>query len=99
MIAEILAQAEDDLETIFDYYQAQRHGLGDEMLSEFRAGVSRILEYPGAWQQMDKTYRRYRLHRFPYGIIYRLDSAKDRVKIVAVMHLSRRPGLWRRRGK
>jgi plasmid stabilization system protein ParE len=97
MIVEILPEAEKDLELAFDYYQAKRFGLGDDMLDEFRAGIDRILEYPRAWQAMDRVYRRYRLHRFPYGIIYRLDSAADRVIIVAIMHLSRQPRLWRQR--
>jgi plasmid stabilization system protein ParE len=95
MTAVILPAAEEELETIFDYYQSQRHGLGHELLDEFRVGVTRILDYPGAWQRMDRTYRRYRLHRFPYGIIYRRDKTRDRIMIVALMHLSRRPGQWR----
>jgi plasmid stabilization system protein ParE len=96
MIAKILPIAEDDLEKAFDYYQSQRAGLGHEVLSEFRAGVNRVLEYPRAWKALDKTYRRYRLHRFPYGIIYRVEDNTGDIMIVAFMHLSRRPGAWRR---
>ena len=33
------------------------------------------------------------MRRFPYGLIYRIQS--DRVVIVAVMHLKRRPFYWR----
>jgi hypothetical protein len=33
--------------------------------------------------------------RFPYGVIYRLSG--DTVEIVAVMHLSRKPGYWKHR--
>jgi len=95
----ILAEAEEDLERAFDYYEAQRRGLGVEMVEEFRRGVARILEYPGAWQSLDATYRRCRMHRFPYGIVYRNSAGAEEIVIVAVMHLSQRPGWWERRGR
>lgn len=99
MTAVILEEAEADIERAFDYYESQRLGLGIEMLEEFRHGVERILEHPSAWQAMDETYRRYRLHRFPYGIVYRPELEAERIIIVAVMHLHQKPGWWRTRGR
>lgn len=95
MIAVILAEAEEDLEHAFGYYEGKRHALGLEFIEEFRRGVDRILEHPHAWQPLDATYRRYRLHRFPYGIIYRVDVTAKQIIIVAIMHLSQKPGWWR----
>jgi plasmid stabilization system protein ParE len=91
----ILQQAEDELEAAFEYFEEKREGLGAEMLNEFRRGVDQIITYPNAWQALDDTYRRCRLHRFPYGIVYRVDLSA--IVIVAFMHLSRRPGTWRGR--
>jgi hypothetical protein len=65
MTANILREAESDLETAFRYYELARRGLGIEMLGEFRSGIEQILRYPEAWQSLDEKYRRYRLHRFP----------------------------------
>ncbi len=48
MTAIILNEAEDDLEEAFDYYQAAHSGLGAELVHEFRRGLERILEFPGA---------------------------------------------------
>lgn len=93
----ILPEAEDDLERVFDYYQAQRRGLGFEMVEEFGRGVECILEHPDVWHPLDATYRRYRLHRFPYGIVYRSDAGTAQIVIVAVMHLSQKPGWWKAR--
>jgi toxin ParE2 len=61
----LLAFAERDLEDIFDHYEAARSGLGEEFLIEFRRAVDRILTHPNAWQRMDDTYRRCKMHRFP----------------------------------
>ena len=96
MIISMLAEAEEDLEHAYRHYERLRRGLGDEMVEEFRRGVDRILLHPNGWQRLDETYRRYRLHRFPYGIVYRADPAGTAI-IIAVMHLSQRPGWWQSR--
>jgi plasmid stabilization system protein ParE len=99
MTAIILDDAEDDLERAFDYYQHEQTGLGVEFVDEFRRGLERILQHPHAWQPLDDIYRRYRLHRFPYGIVYRVDNSTNQIVIVTVMHLSQRPGQWRGRDR
>jgi plasmid stabilization system protein ParE len=95
----IQAGGEEDLEETFNYYQSLRSGLGHEFIDEFRHAVERMLEHPNAWQPLDETYRRCRLHRFPYGVVYRYDAATEDIVIVAVMHLSRQPGWWRNRDR
>ena len=44
-----------------------------------------------------KLARRYRLTRFPLGIVY--VNPDDDIIVFAVMHLRRRPGYWRERLK
>ena len=39
--------------------------------------------------------RRRMLNRFPYGLLYAVEA--DRIIVVAVMHLHRRPGYWKDR--
>ena len=89
--------AETDLEDAFTYYEAARTGLGDEFVTEFRRAVDQIVAHPRAWQPLDAVYRRCRFHRFPYGVVYRLDKAASAIVIVAIAHLSRDPDRWRRR--
>lgn len=66
---------------------------------EFRRALELMIKHPQAWQPLDETYRRCRLHRFPYGIVYRLDPVAHQIVIVALMHLSERPGAWRTRDR
>ena len=96
MTTVLFEPAETDLEQAFDHYQGIRAGLGAAFIQEFRR-ADRILAHPRAWQALDSTYRRCRLHRFPYGIIYRIDDQAQEIVIVAVMHLSRNPAARRRR--
>ena len=90
----LLAPAEEELEDAFDHYERERKGLGLELLYEFRRGVDQILQHPHAWQPLDPVYRRCRVHRFPFGIVYRLSPDADQVVIAAFMHLSRTPRSW-----
>jgi plasmid stabilization system protein ParE len=97
VIAHILAEAEAELEAAFDHYAAIRAALAEDLLHEFRRAVDQIQLHPRAWHPLDETYRRCRVHRFPYGIVYRHDASVEQLVIVAFMHLSRRPGMWRGR--
>jgi plasmid stabilization system protein ParE len=78
-------------ETI-EYYDAVRVGLGADFAREVERGIDQVLEHPNTWQRVEFGLRRYRLHRFPYGLVYQVD--KEQILIVAVMHLSRDPGYW-----
>jgi len=95
MLVEFLEEAREELVEGIAYYDEQRAGLGDEFLLEVKRAVGRIEKFPRACAKVSRYCRRCQLHRFPYGLIYRAE--KDRLFIVAVMHLSRKPGYWRRR--
>jgi plasmid stabilization system protein ParE len=97
MKATIQPGAEADLEYAHDYYEGKRRGLGKDFVHEFRKSLDYIVQYPRGWQQLDEVYRRCRLHRFPYGIVYRIDDTAGHVVIVAVLHLSRDDAEWRDR--
>jgi plasmid stabilization system protein ParE len=99
MIVTLLASARIDLRSAFDYYHAIRPDLGQDLMDEYSRGIQEILSNPSAWQKLDGTFRRYRLRRFPYGIIYHEEKQRQEIIVVSVMHLSRRPDLWRSRLK
>jgi plasmid stabilization system protein ParE len=90
-----LAEAETELDDAVAYYEAQLAGLGSDFAAEVRAGLARIEEYPEAWQLLGQRVRRYRLNRFPYGILYAV--LDHEIVVVAVMHLHRKPDYWQAR--
>jgi toxin ParE1/3/4 len=83
-----------DLLAAADFYELQRLGLGAEFVADVDAGISRVLDAPPRWPELEPGVRRYRLDRFPYALIYRITSSEV-VDIVAVFHLHRKPGTWR----
>jgi len=94
----IEAEARAELEAAVEWYEAARQGLGARFLDEFENGIRAIAAMPHAWHPLGDDLRRFRLRRFPYGIIY-LDRAEEaeEIVIIAVAHLHRRPGYWRHR--
>ncbi len=89
------AGAEAELNQAVDYYNACRRELGWEFAHEVHAAIHSILEHPQAWTSLSKHTRRCLLRRFPYGVIYQVTG--DEIRIIAIMHLNRKPGYWQDR--
>lgn len=87
--------AELELQEAADRYEGERLGLGLEFSQAIAAGISAIITAPERWIVVEPGIRRFLIKRFPYGLFYRIDG--NEVEIVAVAHLHRRPGYWRRR--
>jgi len=78
-----------------DFYEERAEGLGGEFLHEVETTIKRICDMPGTWPRLSESVRRCLTRRFPYGILYR--DARDRIEIVAIMHLHRHPDAWKKR--
>ncbi|HXK27653.1 MAG TPA: type II toxin-antitoxin system RelE/ParE family toxin [Candidatus Binatia bacterium] len=92
---DFLEPAQIELEEEVNYYNEQRAGLGYEFAREVANTISRMLRYPEAWTKLSQRTRRCRTKRFPYGVIYQIRG--DRLLIVTVGHLRRKPFYWRNR--
>ncbi len=97
MKIEFLAPAEIELIDAISYYNMQSEGRGFEFAAEVKRTIERIIQYPEAWYKLSKRTRRCRTNRFPYGVIYQVRG--ETILIVAVMHLSRDPQIWKSRLK
>ncbi|MCP4350356.1 MAG: type II toxin-antitoxin system RelE/ParE family toxin [Desulfobacterales bacterium] len=81
----------------YSWYESRSQGLGDDFFHELDAAFFVIQSMPYTWPVLSGRFRRYLLKRFPYGIIYEVNE--DCIFVVAVMHLSRKPGYWLKRIK
>jgi plasmid stabilization system protein ParE len=57
--------------------------------------LQRVVEQPELYPSVHRTTRRILIHRFPFGVFYRVEM--DSVVVVAVMHGSRDPQRWKQR--
>jgi plasmid stabilization system protein ParE len=79
------------------FYEKRRPLLGDEFLNEADATRDKIAENPTGGRPEQFALRSLKMRRFPYRLFYHVEPA--RLWIVAVAHLSRKPGYWTRRLK
>jgi mRNA-degrading endonuclease RelE of RelBE toxin-antitoxin system len=89
--------AERELLDAVQYYNDQRPDLGYEFAAEVEEAVNRVRAHPEGWAWVSERddLRRCQTKRFPYRLIYQVQP--NRVLILAVAHLKRRPGYWRDR--
>jgi plasmid stabilization system protein ParE len=92
---EYLDEALEEAEAAARWYAERSPAAALGFSDEIDAAESAIIQLPEAWPRFDHGTRRYLLRRFPYSIIYRIES--NRVLIVAVAHGHRRPGYWKSR--
>lgn len=87
--------AEAELLKALAYYARRRPGLGLAFLAAVEEAVARAAEAPAAGSPLGGAIRRRLVPDFPYQVVYRADVVP--VRVLAVAHLRRRAGYWRRR--
>lgn len=89
--------AEQELWETTLYFDRCGANLGDSFEAEVVHAIERIRTHPFVGRVWDPKFRRYRIRRFPYGIVYH--PTKDLIHIVAIMHLHRGKDYWAERLK
>ncbi|MBI2469219.1 MAG: type II toxin-antitoxin system RelE/ParE family toxin [Candidatus Rokubacteria bacterium] len=88
-------EAQDEFISAAQFYESQSGGLGLDFILTVQHSYERLLEFPASGRPFGRRLRRLLVPKFPYGLVYRVEP--ERIYIVAVMHLHRRPGYWRSR--
>jgi plasmid stabilization system protein ParE len=97
MAAELILapETEQDLDDAYSWYEEQRVGLGEEVLSCIDACIEAIRRTPKMYAVIYETYRRGLVRRFPYAVFY--EYAEDTVTVYCVFNTSRDPDKWMKR--
>jgi len=77
------------------WYENRSQGLGRAFLDLVEQTLEDVATRPRQFPRVYGDIRRALLKRFPFGVFFRLGG--DRIRVLAVMHLSRNPQRWRRR--
>jgi len=80
-----------------EYYTGIRSELGERFEAEIEELITAICRHPQEYREYDPPLRRHFSRNFPYAIFYYEEP--ERVWIVSVMHMKRRPGYWKSRMK
>jgi plasmid stabilization system protein ParE len=92
----LATEAEREAHEAFLWYAARDPTVADRFEAQVLAAFDRLAEAPEQGPEIEPGVRRLVLHRFPYGLLYTVEP--DRILVLTVMHLRRRPGYWRGRG-
>ena len=95
-VVRLREEADRDLTAAALWYELHRPGLGNDFLDEVSQALSSIAERPDSYPVVWRATRRALMNRFPFGIYFRVEPAE--VVSVAVMHGSRHPRNWQKRG-
>ncbi|OWY65726.1 plasmid stabilization protein [cyanobacterium TDX16] len=77
------------------YYAENRTEVAQAFIDAVEDAIYRIRESLTRWRVIDEDIRRYLTRKFPYGILYTVES--EYILILAVMQCSRKPGYWKER--
>jgi plasmid stabilization system protein ParE len=89
-------RAKADVRAAVRWYELQRTGLGREFVTALDAALNRVAESPLQSQVLHRGVRRAIVHRFPYGIFYRVEGSN--IVVFCVSHLHRDSTSWKVRG-
>ena len=91
----IRPEAEQDLTESFAWYEDKRKGLGYDFLLQVDAGLRFIARNPEISVPAYKRVRKHIIKRFPYKIIYIVES--HRVIVLGVIHGKRGANVMKKR--
>jgi plasmid stabilization system protein ParE len=92
-----LPGAADDYSAAFGWYRERGEHVAESFEGAIDFALNQIAEAPNRFAKYDERHRCYVLRRFPYAIIYRVESEK--VIVVAIAHGRRKPYYWQERNR
>ena len=87
--------AEEELHDSARFYESRARGLGSDFVAAVERATAQIVQHPEATAPIFAGIRRRLVTGFPFALLYRVVGSE--IRILAVMHLRRRPGYWRAR--
>jgi plasmid stabilization system protein ParE len=79
----------------FHWYEQRSESAAEGFWGELRRARQSATRHPHTWSPYLFGTRCFQLQRFPYGLVY--VERGSRIVGIAVAHLKRRPGYWRKR--
>jgi plasmid stabilization system protein ParE len=85
-------EAQSEFEEARCDYEDKEVGLGEALAESVRQGLRLVLAQPKSGRIEFEDVRRVILRRFPYKLLYTIES--DHLMVVAVAHQRRQPHYW-----
>jgi plasmid stabilization system protein ParE len=89
---EFLPLAERDADESYQWYRKQDIRAAIDFLMEVDDTAQRVRQNPTLGPRIDHEHRFFRLKRFPFYVVYLIETTK--IVVVAVSHNRRSPTYW-----
>ncbi len=89
--------AEREAEEAARHYAGQSPETAQSFVSALERSIRLVIEFPNTWPRVSESVRRRPIEGFPYWIVYQMRD--ESLRILAIVHESRRPGYWKERVK
>ena len=87
------AEAENDLQEIYDWYETASPGLGERFMDELEKKIFKLANTPGIGVIRYEDIRCTLIPDFPYLIHYGVNLVQKQIIAYRIFHTSRKP-LW-----
>ena len=91
--------AQLDLQNILEWYAGESIAVLQKFVDALYSRFQDLSERPESFGivRQRPRFRKLKINRFPYYVIYRLDESRNVVFIATVIHEKRKPEVWIRR--
>jgi toxin ParE1/3/4 len=86
---ELQSEAIIDMRESFAWYEQRKPGLGFTFLEEIDLCLSKIVSHPLHYSFVSPTFRKIKVDRFPFVVVYEIEQ--DTIYVTGVRHTGRAP--------
>jgi hypothetical protein len=88
-----------DIKDSIQWYNEQKSDLGRRFYNMLKQTMARIKKSPESFQIRYKNLRMAPVGKFPFMILFQINQTKKHIAVVAVLHTSRNPQIWKERSE
>lgn len=88
---ELYPKAQQEFEEAVEWYANRSLTSAEKFVEEVDSAFATICEFPHRWKNEYAHYYEYYLKRFPFAIVYIIDSTNQSIVILSIFHQRRNP--------
>ena len=92
-------EAVEDIDQAAGFYAQSSRTAAAQFIGVVFDAIQLLLAKPLIGRRTTNACRQFELHKFPFSLIYKVDSKQGELVVYAVVHQSRRPDAWHDRIK
>jgi hypothetical protein len=85
----VQSEAIFDIQQAFEWYESRKTGLGFDFIEEVESVYEKITNHPFHYVAVNERFRRIKINRFPYILVYEIEDTA--IVVNSVRHMSRKP--------